>query len=79
VLRYLQQLAAMSEEEAYGTFNMGAGYAFFVPPADVDRALQLASQLGQPLSQIGHLEAGPRQVLLQPLGIRFDDASLQIR
>lgn len=79
VLRYLQQLANMSDEEAYGTFNMGVGYVFFVGARDAERAQKVALDAGRSLVQIGHVEAGPRAVDILPLGIRFGDSSLQIR
>jgi phosphoribosylformylglycinamidine cyclo-ligase len=79
VLRFLQALAGMSDEDAYGTFNMGAGFAFFVAPADAARAQAVAEGVGRPLLQIGHVASGPRRVSIKPLGVTFDGASLQIR
>jgi phosphoribosylformylglycinamidine cyclo-ligase len=79
VLRYLQRLAKMDDGEAYGTFNMGAGYAFFVGAADVELALRVAEEIGRPLSSIGYVAEGPRRVALRPLSITFEGASLQIR
>jgi phosphoribosylformylglycinamidine cyclo-ligase len=78
-LRYLQQLASLSDEEAYGTFNMGAGYALFVAEKDVTAAQELATKLGQPLLRAGHLEQGTRRVLIRPLGIEYQGSALQIR
>ena len=79
VLRYLRELAKMDEAEAYGTFNMGIGYVFFVAPRDVERAQQIAQARSQQLLRIGHVESGPKRVLIKPLGVQFDDSSLQIR
>jgi phosphoribosylformylglycinamidine cyclo-ligase len=79
VLRYLQALARMDDEDAYGTFNMGAGFAFFVDPAHGARAQQVAEDLGRPLLQIGYVESGARRVSIRPLGVTFAGASLQIR
>lgn len=79
VLRYLQQLARMDDETAYGTFNMGVGYVFFVPEAEVERARAAAVSCGRELHAIGRVEAGPRQVELAPLGVLFAGASLAIR
>jgi phosphoribosylformylglycinamidine cyclo-ligase len=79
VLRYLQQLANMPDEEAYGTFNMGIGYVFFVGPADEGRAIAVSKQAGRELIRIGRVEAGPRSVHIETLQIRFEADSLQIR
>jgi phosphoribosylformylglycinamidine cyclo-ligase len=79
VLRYLRELARMDNAEAYGTFNMGVGYVFFVAERDRDRACAIAAQCRQPLSAIGHVEPGPKSVCILPLDLVFSGSSLQIR
>jgi phosphoribosylformylglycinamidine cyclo-ligase len=79
ILRYLQQRAGMQAAEAYGTFNMGAGFAFFVAASDVERAQGVGRALGWELERIGCVEVGPRRVVIRPLGVTFEGESLQIR
>jgi phosphoribosylformylglycinamidine cyclo-ligase len=79
VLRYLVQLASLDDAAAYGTFNMGAGFTFFVAAADASYAQEVAIKFGRPLQRIGHVEAGPRRVVMRPLGLTFDGESLKIR
>lgn len=79
VLQMLRELAKMDDAEAYGTFNMGLGYVFFVAPDDAERARDVADSAGSKLMRLGQVEAGPKSVEIRPLGLRFDDASLQIR
>ena len=79
VLRFLQQLAGMDQREAYGTFNMGAGFMFFVAASEVARAQTLARERDCELDVIGHVEAGPRRVVLRPINVTFDGESLNIR
>jgi len=71
--------AGMDRSEAYGTFNMGAGFALFVAPADAARACELARADGRELLPVGRVEAGDKRVVLAPLGIAFEGDSLQIR
>ncbi len=71
--------AGMDTRESYGTFNMGAGFAFFVAERDRARAQEIARQAGSELLHAGHVEAGPKRVVIEPLGITFDGDSLQIR
>jgi phosphoribosylformylglycinamidine cyclo-ligase len=71
--------AAMSPEEAYGTFNMGGGYALFVGQADAGRALSMARSGGWDLVAAGVVEQGARRVVLRPVGVTFEGASLSIR
>jgi phosphoribosylformylglycinamidine cyclo-ligase len=75
----LTQAAAMSSEEAYGTFNMGGGYALFVGESEASRALLLAEQSGWDLVRAGVVEEGPRRVVLRPVGVTFDGSTLSIR
>ena len=79
VLRFIQQQALMSDEDAYGTLNMGAGFALFVAATDAQRTVDAAQQCGVPSLVAGYVEAGAKQVLIEPLGITFGGESLQLR
>jgi phosphoribosylformylglycinamidine cyclo-ligase len=79
VLRRLVELARLDDAAAYGTFNMGAGFAFFVAPQDAARAQEIAVTNGWSLHRIGYVEAGPKRVVIRPLGVTFEGESLQIR
>jgi phosphoribosylformylglycinamidine cyclo-ligase len=75
----LTQAAEMSVEEAYGTFNMGGGYALFVSETEAERAMLLAQDAGWELLRAGVVEQGARKVVLRPVGVTFDGSSLSIR
>ena len=79
VLRFIQEQARQDDREAYSTLNMGAGFAIFVPAADAQRTVDVAQSLGIAAVVAGNLEAGPKQLLIEPLGIRFSDEDLQLR
>jgi phosphoribosylformylglycinamidine cyclo-ligase len=79
IFELLRAHAGMDEREAYGTFNMGAGFALFVPEHEIERTCQLAAERGLPLLHAGHVEAGEKRVVIEPLGIAFAGDSLQIR
>jgi phosphoribosylformylglycinamidine cyclo-ligase len=79
VLRFLAEQAGMDDREAYGTFNMGAGFAIYCRPAAAERVVRLAASHGHAALVAGEVEAGPRAVVLAPLGVRFDDEELQLR
>jgi phosphoribosylformylglycinamidine cyclo-ligase len=79
VLELVCRTAGMSAHEAYGTFNMGAGFACFVAAPDAARAVQVAAGAGFALLAAGQVVAGPRRVLIEPLGLTFEGDSLQIR
>lgn len=79
VLRFLQQKAEMSVEEAYGTLNMGAGFALYVPAEGARAALRVGQQAGFDLLDAGVVEAGPQRVVIEPLNVTFEGSSLQVR
>jgi phosphoribosylformylglycinamidine cyclo-ligase len=79
VLAELVRVVGMSKEEAYGTFNMGAGYALYVPAGFTERAVAVGASAGFPLLVAGRVEDGPRSVVVSPLGLSFSGESLAIR
>jgi phosphoribosylformylglycinamidine cyclo-ligase len=79
VLAFLCERAGMDHQEAYGTFNMGAGFALFVGSHDVARASAIAADRGFSLLHAGRVEAGEKRVVIEPLGLTFRGDSLQIR
>jgi phosphoribosylformylglycinamidine cyclo-ligase len=79
VLRFIQQQAAMDDAEAYGTLNMGAGFALFVPADRAEQAAAVARDCGVPAWVAGQVEAGAKALHIDPLGVRFSGEDLQLR
>ena len=79
VLRFIQQQARQDDREAYSTFNMGAGFALFVKPGDAQRCVEIAEAEGIPAWIAGQVEAGPKEVLIEPIGVRFGSDDLRLR
>ena len=79
VLKFIQQQAGHDDAEAYGTLNMGAGFALFVAAADAEATVAVAQGLGINALVAGRVEAGPKQLVIEPLGVRFGDDALQLR
>jgi len=79
VLKFMQEHAKQDDREAYSTLNMGAGFAIFVPAADAARTVEVAKACGIDAWVAGSLEDGEKQLLIEPLNIRFSDDDLQLR
>jgi phosphoribosylformylglycinamidine cyclo-ligase len=79
VLRFIQQQAAQDDREAYGNLNMGAGFALFVAASEAARVVDIACGLGFPAWVAGRVEAGPKQVVIEPLGLTFSGDELHVR
>lgn len=79
VLKFIQQHAQQDDREAYSTLNMGAGFALFVPAADADRVVAIAQSVGISAWNAGVVEAGSKQVIIEPVGVTFGTDDLQLR
>ena len=79
VLKFIQHHAKQDDREAYSTLNMGAGFAIFVAATDAQRTVEIARSLGIAATLAGSVEAGEKQLLIEPLKIRFSDEDLQLR
>ncbi|MDP1693201.1 MAG: AIR synthase-related protein [Burkholderiaceae bacterium] len=79
VLKFMQQHAGHDDFDAYSTLNMGAGFALFVAPEHAERTVAVAREQGVEALAAGRVEAGDKQLLVEPLGLRFGDDALQLR
>jgi phosphoribosylformylglycinamidine cyclo-ligase len=79
VLRFITEHAGHDAREAYGTLNMGAGFALFVRAQDAEQTVDVARAVGVEAWLAGRVEAGPKQVLIEPIGVRFGGDDLQLR
>ena len=79
ILKFMQHHAGHDDHEAYSTLNMGAGFALFVAPELAERTAAIAREQGIDALVAGQVEAGEKQLLIEPLGLRFGDDTLQLR
>jgi phosphoribosylformylglycinamidine cyclo-ligase len=79
VLKFIQQHAKQDDREAYSTLNMGAGFAIFVPASQAERTVEIAQSQGVQALVAGVVEAGPKQLVIEPLSITFGNEDLQLR
>ncbi len=78
VLSFLVEQAGMDAQAAYSTFNMGAGFAVYCAQGCGETVVAAAERLGVRALLAGRVEAGPRQVLLEPVGVRFAGERLEL-
>jgi phosphoribosylformylglycinamidine cyclo-ligase len=79
VLAFLQQQAQLDATEAYGTFNMGAGFALFVAQEEAAEVVRIAKSVGIDAINAGIVEPGEKRVVIEPLGIEYGAADLHLR
>lgn len=80
VFPFIQEHGNVALGEMYQTFNMGGGFALYVPEIDVDDVVRIAKNHQLNAWQAGIVEAADtRSVVLEPLGLEYDAASLAVR
>lgn len=75
----IQKEAKASNEEMYGNFNMGAGFAVFLPEDQAVQVVELAKKVGLKAWKAGSVKEGDKKVFIEPLGITFAEDSLGVR
>ena len=79
VLSFIQSEAGLDDREAYGTFNMGAGFAVFVDRADAERTAAIARKSGVDAWVAGSVESGAKRLVIEPLGVEYGGDELGVR
>lgn len=79
VFGFIQKHSKNSHEEMYSNYNMGAGYAAYLPLKDAKKATQIARKHGLGSWVAGVIKKGPKQVVIKPKNITFAADSLELR
>ena len=84
VLQFLVAQAGMGPREAYGTLNMGAGFALIVGRGAGAEVVRIAEERGvsRPRRRCGDACRSPREVELTPLdagSLPGDERALELR
>jgi phosphoribosylformylglycinamidine cyclo-ligase len=78
VLEFLADEAGLDAHAAYSTLNMGSGMAIYCRAGDGQEVVRLASECGIPALVAGHVAAGQREVVLEPLSVRYGAEQLDL-
>ena len=76
---FMQEQATTEASEMYGNFNMGAGFAVYLPQDQAQQVVEAASKQNLKAWIAGKVKAGPKQVVIEPLGITFAGDTLEVR
>jgi phosphoribosylformylglycinamidine cyclo-ligase len=84
IFEFIQKHGPVDDEEAYGNFNMGAGFALYVPEADVKKVWGVLESYEYPnrfgACYAGHIErSDKKKVIIKPKGIEDSSETLDIR
>lgn len=76
---FMQQQSDASDQEMYGNFNMGAGFAVYLPKEQAEQVVKIAGEQGLKACNAGEVQTGPKQVVIEPKNITFASESLEVR
>lgn len=79
IFGFIQEHSGNTDLEMYGNFNMGAGFAIFLAPTEIEKAQEIASKNNFKSWNAGTVKQGPKKVVIEPKNITFDDKSLDLR
>jgi phosphoribosylformylglycinamidine cyclo-ligase len=77
VLAFLAEQVGLDDRAAYSTLNMGAGYAVYCAAGRGGEVVELARSVGLAALVAGVVEAGPRRVILDPVGVEYGGEELE--
>jgi len=80
VFRFMQAEGHLDDREAYGNFNMGAGFAVYVPEKDVSAVLDAAKAFPFKVFRAGYVDrSDSRKVVIAPQGLEYAADTLGVR
>jgi len=80
VFNFIQKHGNVSDEEMYGNFNMGAGFAIFVAEKDAEKVVGLATALGMESLIAGLVYSGDeKKVVILQKNLTYYGSSLGVR
>ena len=80
VFDFIQAVGGVDDAEAYGNFNMGAGFAMYVPEKDVATVLDVTKAFPFAAFRAGHVETSvSKRVLIPSKRLEFSSDTLAVR
>lgn len=79
IFSFLQKHSGANDRELYGTFNMGVGFALYLPHSDTGKVIRAAKTHGMRAWVAGFVKSGPKQVVIKEKNIVYSSSSLSIR
>lgn len=79
IFEFIQEKSGSSDSDMYATFNMGAGFAIFLPADQVEKLQQIAQKNNLKSWHAGSVSEGEKQVVIQPKNITFKSGDLDLR
>jgi phosphoribosylformylglycinamidine cyclo-ligase len=75
----IQMYSGVDDKEMFGTFNMGAGFAVYVPEFQVSRVRKIAQKYQLQSWHAGYIKRGTKKVLIAPLQVTYSSSEMRLR
>lgn len=79
VFGFIAEHSGNDETEMYGNYNMGAGYAVFLPAEQAEVAVDIIKSTGIEAWNAGKVKAGEKKLVIKPKDMVFVGKSLGVR
>jgi phosphoribosylformylglycinamidine cyclo-ligase len=81
VFDFIQKHGHVGDEEMYGNYNMGAGFALYVDFASYQQVTDVSKQFGIEAWLAGKVEKrdDEKAVVIEPKGLRYEGSTLEVR
>ena len=81
IFGFIQEHGPVTDEEMYGNYNMGAGFAVFVRPDVAPIVLRIADKYGYSALQAGYVDkrGGEKKLIIRPKNLEYEGSSLAVR
>lgn len=79
IFDFIQKHGPVNDNEAYGNFNMSAGFALYVSQRHVSKTMDIVLRGGLVPTLAGYIEAGEKKVLIKPKNLEYKAESLGVR
>ena len=80
IFEFIQKQSGNDDREMYGNFNMGVGFAIFLPGKDVEKAIEMArDNHSMDALNAGVVQEGSMEVIIQPKNLQYSSGTLEVR
>ena len=79
IFKFIQQHCGNSDAQMYSAFNMGAGFAIYLPKDQIEKAQEIAQRNNFKSWNAGEVQEGEKQVVIAPKYITFKEDALNLR
>lgn len=76
---FIQKTLKISDQEMYASFNMGAGFAIYLPKSQAKQVVTVAKQNQLRAWVCGEVKKGPKRVIIKSKGITYKADTMEVR